>query len=70
MDNKVLPTLLAGIGIGYLAFSAEGQKLLKGVGQSILPALAQGQMGGGAKNDSESTKEDEEKSKSQKEEEE
>ncbi|WP_304473584.1 hypothetical protein [uncultured Desulfovibrio sp.] len=42
MANKVLAPILAGIGLGWLAFSPEGQKMAKGVGQTIMPALMPG----------------------------
>lgn len=40
MENKVLAPILAGIGLGWLAFSPDGQKMAKSVGQTIMPALA------------------------------
>lgn len=43
MENKVLAPILAGIGLGWLAFSPEGQKMAKGIGQTLMPALAPGQ---------------------------
>lgn len=42
MDKNVLAPILAGIGLGWLAFSPEGQKMAKGLGQSVLPALSGG----------------------------
>lgn len=41
--DKVLAPILAGIGLGWLAFSPEGQKMAKGIGQTLMPALAPGQ---------------------------
>lgn len=43
MENKVLAPILAGIGLGWLAFSPEGQKMAKSVGQTLMPALSPGQ---------------------------
>lgn len=42
MDKNVLAPILAGIGLGWLAFHPEGQKMAKGLGQSVLPALSGG----------------------------
>lgn len=51
MENKVLAPILAGIGLGWLAFSPDGQKMAKSVGQTIMPALAPGQGKDGQKPD-------------------
>lgn len=70
MDSKVLAPVLAGIGIGWLAFSKEGQAMAKGLGQSIMPALTGGGGGGGGGNLEPAPKkddDDEKKSKSDKE---
>lgn len=61
MDKSTLAPILAGIGIGWLAFSSEGQKLAKGLGQSIVPALAGGGGGGESGQQSESKKDEDEK---------
>ncbi len=42
MDKNVIAPLMAGIGLGFLAFAPEGQKLAKSLGQSVLPALTGG----------------------------
>ena len=42
MDKNILGPILAGVGLGFLAFHPEGQKMAKGLGQSVLPALTGG----------------------------
>lgn len=70
MEPKTLAPILAGIGIGWLAFSAEGQKLAKGLGQSILPALANGGQQAGIESESGKEGEDKKESESKKDKEE
>lgn len=64
MDNKILAPVLAGIGIGWLAFSKEGQQMAKGLGQSIMPALGGGKNGGGQESESKQLGEGDDKEKS------
>ena len=42
MDKNVLVPVLAGLGLGWLAFHPGGQEVARGLGQTVMPALSGG----------------------------
>ena len=42
MDKNVLVPVLAGLGLGWLAFHPGGQEVARGLGQIVMPALSGG----------------------------